>query len=92
MSLETSITSKGGDQDALESLPREWIARQVAWERRLLVLSRRAEAALEEQSRLTDETVDAGRPAVVIHRLFGRRHRAGRSGHVGRRDRRKIAA
>ncbi|GEM_PF-6624445 len=53
MSLGTNVTAKGGDPDVLESFPQEWIARQVAWERRLEVLARRAEAALEQTAGTT---------------------------------------
>jgi hypothetical protein len=49
VSLSRSNASKRGDHQDLEESAREWLARQVAWERRLLVLSRRAEAALRHE-------------------------------------------
>lgn len=73
MSLDPNTEKQGGDQDVLESFPREWIARQVAWERRLSVLSRRAEAALEERapSAAPEGSVEAQHEQEPDRRLDG---------------------
>lgn len=67
MSLDTNIARNGGAQDGLEPSPQEWIARQVAWERRLAVLSRRAEAELEERKK-SAAAEDSARPAHQARR------------------------
>lgn len=73
MSLEPNIAIRGGDEEVDESFPREWLARQVAWERRLSVLSRRAEAELEARAKST--SAQASRASlpdqVPLHHLEG---------------------